>query len=130
MVEDPVELFFLEEITSAMKIMKSGKVSGPREVSIEMMSASKKVGIDVMMKLKVIDGKAMSEDCKTSVMVPIYKGKEDITNCNAYRGVKLSEHGMKIIKRVLEKRTKALVEEDDMQYARKRNQRCFVYILL
>ena len=36
--------------------------------------------------------------------MPIYKGKGDVTNCSAYRGLKLLEHGMKIVKRVLEKR--------------------------
>ena len=46
-----------------------------------------KVEIDVMMKLcqRVLDGKEMLEDWKTSVMVPIYKGKRDVTNCRAYR---------------------------------------------
>ena len=34
----------------------------------------------------------MSEDWKKSVMVPIYKGKGDVTNCRAYRGVKSLEH--------------------------------------
>ena len=48
-------------------------------------------------------------------MVPIYKGK-DVTNCGAYREVKLLEHGMKIIERVLEKRIRELVKVDDMQF--------------
>ena len=59
----------------------------------------------------------MPEDWKTSVMVPIYKGKGDVTNCSAHRGVKLLEHGMKIIERVLEKRIRALVEVDDIQFS-------------
>ena len=37
-------------------------------------------------------------------MLPIYKGKGDVMNCRAYRGVKLLEHGIKIVERVLEKR--------------------------
>ena len=31
----------------------------------------------------------MLEDWKTSVLVPIYKGKGDVTNCRAYKKVKL-----------------------------------------
>ena len=50
-VEGPVEEVSLEEITSALKKMKLGKVSGLREVSMEMITANGKVGIDVMMKL-------------------------------------------------------------------------------
>ena len=58
----------------------------------------------------------MAEDWKTSVLVPIYKGKE-VTNCRAYRGVKLLEHEMKIIERVLEKRIRALLEVVGMQFS-------------
>ena len=58
----------------------------------------------------------MPQDWKTSVMVPINKRKRDVTNCRACRGVKLLEHEMKIIEKVLEKRIRALVEVDDMQF--------------
>ena len=107
----------LEEITIAMKKIKLGKASGS-EVSMEMINASGKVGIDVMMKLcqRVLDKKEMLEDRKTSVIVPIYKEKEDVTNCGAYTGVKLLEHGMKIVEKILEKGIKALVEVDNMQF--------------
>ena len=56
----------------------------------------------MIMKLcqRVLDGKGMPEDWKNSVMVPIYKRKEDVKNCSAYKGVKLLEHGMKIVERV------------------------------
>ena len=97
--------------------MKLRKASGLSEVSMEMINTSGKVGIDVMTKLcqRVLDGKGMPKNWKTSVMVPIYNEKGDVTNCNAYR-VKLLEHGMKIIEKVLEKRKKASVEVDDMQF--------------
>ena len=39
-----------------------------------------------------------------SVLVPLYKGKGDVRDCGAYnRGVKLLEHGMKVVERVVEK---------------------------
>ena len=37
-----------------------------------------------------------------SIVVPIFNEK-DIRNCSCYRGVKLLEHGMKVVERVLEK---------------------------
>ena len=46
----------------------------------------------------------MPDEWQTSVLVPIFKGKEDVKNCNTYRGVKLIEHVMKIVERVLERR--------------------------
>ena len=50
-MEDPVEEVSIEEITSAIKKMKLGKASGFLEVSMEIINASGKVGIDEMMKL-------------------------------------------------------------------------------
>ena len=39
-----------------------------------------------------------------NIVAPIFKGKADIRNCSCYRAVKLLEHGMKVVERVLEKR--------------------------
>ena len=63
-VEGPMKEVFLEEITIVMKKMKLGKASGLSVMSMEMINASKKVGIDVMIKLcqRVLDGKEMSEN--------------------------------------------------------------------
>ena len=47
-----------------------------------------------------------------SIMVPIFKG--DIRNCSCYGAVKLLEHGMKVVERVLEKRFHRIV--DEMQF--------------
>ena len=82
---------------------------GPSEVSTEMIAASGEVGIRVMMKLcqRLLDGKGMPEEWKTSVVIPIFKGKGDVMNCGAYRGVKLLEHGKKI---------RLLVSLDEMQF--------------
>ena len=53
---------------------------------------------------RVLDGKGMPEEWQTSVVVPIFKGKGDVMNCGAYRGVKLLEHAMKIVEREQNKR--------------------------
>ena len=87
-------------------------------MSTEIINTSGKVGIDVMMKFgqKELNEKGMPEDWKTSVMMPIYMGKGYMTNCRAYRGVKILEHAKKIVEKVLEKRIRVLVEVDDMQF--------------
>ena len=41
-----------------------------------------------------------------SVLVPLYKHKGDVRDCGAYRGVKLLEHGMKVMERLFERREK------------------------
>ena len=71
-----------------------------------MISASGKVGVSVMVELCqcMLDGKGMPDECQTSRLVPIFKGKEDVRNCNTYRGVKLLQHAMKMVERVLKRR--------------------------
>ena len=58
----------------------------------------------------------MSERWKTSVVVPIFKGKRDVMDCGAYIGVKLLEHAMKVGERVLENQIRGLVTIDDTQF--------------
>ena len=105
-VEGPVEKVARNEIVEAMQRMKSGKVTGPSEVSVEMIVASGKIGVKVMMELcqRVLDDRGMPDEWKTSVIVPIFKGKGDVMSCGSYRGVKLLEHARKIVERVLERR--------------------------
>ena len=84
-----------------------------------MIYVSREVGVNEMLGLcqRVLDGKGMAEDWKTNVLVPILKGKADVRNCNTYRGVKLLEHAVEIVERVLEGRIRELVNIDSMQFA-------------
>ena len=118
MVEGPVEEVTYEEVIKAMNKMKLGKAAGPSEVNMDMIMASRKFGVGVLKKLcqRVLDGKGMPEEWKTSVVVPIFKGKGDVMDCAAYRGIELLEHAMKIVERVQEKRIRELVKVDDMQF--------------
>ena len=38
------------------------------------------------------------------IVVTTFKGKDDIRNCSFYRAVKLLEHDMNLVERVLDKR--------------------------
>ena len=117
-VEGPVEKVSREEVVKAIREMKVGRAAGPSEVSVEMISASGEIGIDVMMKLcqDVLDGKGIPADWAMSVVVPIFKGKGDAMSCGSYRGIKLLEHAMKIVERVMEKRLRQMVTIDKMQF--------------
>ena len=102
----------------ALGKMKAGKAAGPSEVSVEMIAVSGEIGIDVMVELcqSVLDGRGMLDEWALSVVVPIFKGKGDAMNCGAYRGVKLLEHAMKIVEKVLERRMRRMVKVDEMQF--------------
>ena len=58
----------------------------------------------------------MLEEWKTSVAVPILQRKGDVMDCGAYREVKLLEHAMKIVEKVLENKIRGLVTIDDMKF--------------
>ena len=105
-VKGAVEGVTDEEVMEAMNKMKLGKAAGPSKVNMDMIIACGKFGVGVIKKLcqRVFDGKGMPEEWKTSVVVPIFKGKGDVMDCGAYRRVKLLEHAMKIVERVLENR--------------------------
>ena len=95
--------------------MKSGKATGTSEVSVD---ASSEIGVKVMMKLcqSVLNGRGMPDEWKTSVIVPIFKGKGDLMSCGSYREVKLLEHAVKLVEGILERRIRTLLNLNEMQF--------------
>jgi len=100
-MEGPIEKVTWEEMTKAIQKMKPGKMAGPSEVSVEMITASGEIGIDVMIELYqcVLDGRGMPQEWNTSVTTLIFKGKGDVMSCGVYRRVKLLEHAMEIVEK-------------------------------
>jgi len=56
---------------------------------------------------------SIPEDWKSSVVLPIYKGKGDPMDCGSYRGIYLLEHAMKVVERIFEHRVR---QQIDMQF--------------
>ena len=57
-------------------------------------------------------------------------GKGDVMSCWVYRGVKLLEHAMKLVEKLLERRLQCMVKVDTRAiwfYARQRDDRCSVH---
>ena len=126
-LEGPVERVSREEVGK----MEAGKAAGPSKVSVEMLVASGEIGIDLMVELcqSMLDGRGIPDEWALSVVVPIFKGKGDAMNCGAYRGVKLLQHAMKIVEKVLGRRMRHMVKVDEMQFGfmPQRNNRCSVH---
>ena len=110
----------IEKVTQKemMTAMKPGKAAGSFEGCAEMISVSGKVGVNMIMELcqYVANGKGMSDEWQTSVLVPIFKEKFDVRNCNLCRGVKLLEHAMKIVERVLARSIQKSLYANAMQF--------------
>ena len=102
----------------AMGKMKKGKATGLTGIVTEMFQLLGKEGIKWMTELlnKVLEDEVIPEDWQKSILVPIYKQKGDILECNNYRGIKLMEHGIKIYERVLDKRLREVIQIDEMQF--------------
>ena len=117
-VERPVEKVSRKEVRETIRKMKQRKAAGLSEVTTEMIVAGGRIAEEVMLQIcqGVLDEKGIPDEWKTSVVVPIFKGKGDVMKCGSYRGVKLLEHGMKIIERVLERRIRTLVDFDEAQF--------------
>ena len=115
-VEGPVVCVCREELLQVLHKMKPGKDPGPSKVSLELIAASGGVRIKVMAEIcqKVLDG--MSAEWSLSIVVPIFMGNGDIRNCSCYQAVKLLEHDVKVVERVLEKRFRRVVFVDEMQF--------------
>ena len=118
LVEGPVEKVAGNEIVEGMQKMKSGKATGPSEVSVEMIIASGEIGVKVLMELcqRVLNGRGMPDEWKASVIVPIFKGNGDVMSCGSHREMKLLEHAMKIVEEVLERPIRTLVNLNEMQF--------------
>ena len=58
----------------------------------------------------VFDGRGMPDYWALSVVVPNFMGKGNAMSCTTYRGVKLLEHAMKIVEKVLERRLRHMLK--------------------
>ena len=93
------------EVKAALHDMMKDKACGISGVCAEFMAGSGEVGLEALTHIsnEVLKGGSMPLDWRDSVLVPLYKGKGDVRECGSYRGMKLLEHEMKVLERVLER---------------------------
>ena len=117
-VVGPAELFSIEEVERAIAKSRDGKAAGPSGITAEMIKACNEIGAQRMTLIcnAVVKEGRVPEDWRRSWMVNVYKGKGDALECGSYRGIKLLEHPMKVLERVLERRIRNIVRIDKMQF--------------
>ncbi|XP_026746110.1 uncharacterized protein LOC113507456 [Trichoplusia ni] len=82
----------MEEVMTAVKGMKDGKALGPDEIPGEVWKVLKYEGY-VWLTLffnKLLHEEDIPQEWCTSSLVPIFKNKGDVQDCNNYRGIKLT----------------------------------------
>ena len=99
--------------------MEKGKAAGCSGVSADLIKILEESGVDTMVDIigtVLEEEEEMPEDWKRSEIVPIYKQKGEPLECGNYRGIKLLEHRMKILEKIIEGRPRKTVEIDPMQF--------------
>ena len=95
----------------ALNEMKARKLLDLQNLLLELIAANGVVGIQAICQ-KVLDGFGMPLDLALNIMIPVFKGKGDTSNCSGYGAMKFLEHGMKMVERVLEKSLHGIVTVD------------------
>ena len=117
-VEGPIENIAEEEVRTAISKMKDKRATGPSGVSSEMLKAMEGVGVkEVTAALQqIVQDCRMPDSWKYSTTIALFKGKGDALACNKYRGLRLLEHGMKIMEKVLDSKLRRITNIGSSQF--------------
>ena len=118
-VEGPPPPITDKMVIVALGKMKSGKAAGPSGIIVEMLKAAGDTGITFLRELitSVVTHGKIPEDWEKSFILNLYKGKGDALNRGNYRGLKLTEHVMKVMERIVDELIRELINIDEMQFA-------------
>ena len=101
-----------EEVKNAVRRMRKGKAVGPDELPVEVWKRMGEMGIKFLTRLfnRLLMSERMPEEWRRSVLIPIYKNKEDAQCCGNYRRIQLMSHTMKVWERIIETRLRDRVD--------------------
>ena len=108
----------MAEETAVLQKMKRHKAPELSGLVAEIIQAAGDTGTQWLLDLcnGIVKEGCIQEDWKSSVVLPLYKGKGDPMKCGSYRGIKLLEHAMKVVKKIFVHRIRQQIETDDMQF--------------
>jgi hypothetical protein len=101
-----------------LKRLKEGKVMGPNEIPIEVWRSLGDVTIVWLTKLFniIFRSNKIPNEWRRSILVPIFKNKENVQSCTNYRGIKLMSHTMKLQERIIEHRLRGVTNVNENQF--------------
>ena len=102
----------------ALKKMKNNKAVSTDEIPVEAWKALSSKGVNILVELlnSIFMTETIPEEYRLSTLIPIFKNKEDIQECNNYSGINLMPHTMKLWERVIERRIRKEVTFSDEQF--------------
>ena len=80
-VEGPCEQVSTEYVMEALVLMNTGKAARPSGVSVELLNVCKKESVRRLAKVanNMLEGSKMPECWRKSDLIPIFKGKGDVS---------------------------------------------------
>ena len=89
-----------------------------RELAEQSVKASSDICSEMIADLtnSIIRGNTMPNEWNDSIIISLYKGKGEALDRGNYRGLKLTEHILKVIEQVIEDLIRNIVKTDDMQF--------------
>ena len=114
----PPPLVTQEMVEKSISKMKTGKAPGPSGVLTEMLKASSDVCSEMIADLtnSIISDNTMPSKWNDSIIISLYKGKGEALDTGNYWGLKLTEHILKVVERIIEDFIQIIVNMDDMQF--------------
>ena len=118
---DPVlgpSLITKEMVEKSISKIKIGKASGASGVVTEMLKASSDVCSELIADLKnsIIHDNIMPSEWDDSFIISLFKGKGEALDRGNYCGLKLTEHVLKVVERIIEVIIRDIVNIDEMQF--------------
>jgi len=94
--------------------MKKGKAAGHTGIVSEIFMAEEYCSVECLTSLSnlIIARGRIPDNWKSSILLPVFKGKGDPMECGSYIVIKLMEHAMKVIERMLKRRIREKVKID------------------
>ena len=117
-VQGPIPSVNDTGIRKQLSKMGRNKACGPDDLPIEavmVVAEMKPELLTYVLQRTMADG--IPDTWKNSKLIPIFKNKGDILECNNYRGIKLMSHFMKLWERVIEARLREIVNIRENHFA-------------
>ena len=117
-MSSPVEEFSEEEVKKTVKEIKAEKAPRPSGISANYFKCLDSDGLKWLTELlnKIFEAENIPKGWTRSYLITIYKDKGDPTQCKNSRGIKLLEHGLKVLEKVLDNRLRKLIKICDTQF--------------
>ena len=105
------------EIRKQLSKMGRNKACGPDDLPIEAVMVVAEMKPELLTYiLQRIMADGIPDSWKKSKLIPIFKNKGDILECNNYRGIKLTSHFTTLWERIIEARLREIVDIRENQF--------------